>query len=504
MNNDQFDNLSRKLANGVSRRDALKLLGAGIAASWFSSLVPKEAIAQGPLQCGVKTVKIWMKAFIPRDIPGYTKTVPDGPYQGQTMIPGPFRPKGLFGVGFGECYLTDGRDFSSDILAGSRLTSILDIDVQQGRIINDQNGFHYSDATVRLDCFSGIPSCQQVGIPRGKFYDLWVSPDGQTITIKLQAAANNPCAPGSPDIDYKGTIIIKLLDSGQGVLVNFDGLVEPFPAFEMYASADDGEPKAIFPPVSPLPGKTPWNLVGNPNRLVSGFVLLDGKCPNGQPCCHGTCCDDCQMCDPTTGTCVSTCSACQTCDTVSGTCVSTCGVCQTCQAGTCVDLCGPGTHCDPATGSCVSICTACETYDPATNTCVSTCLDCETCQNGTCVSVDCECQGITCDECMHCENGLCVRTCTDTEVCCGDQCINPSEYTCCITRDNGTFPCLPGWHCCAGGECCPPNEQCCGGQCVPYDRDHCANCFPCGANQVCCIGDQGQIYGCDELVNCPK
>jgi hypothetical protein len=202
------------------------------------------------------------------------------------------------------------------------------------------------------------------------------------------------------------------------------------------------------------------------------------------------------------GECAVCCNAseCETCDSATGTCVSRCSACEMCQGGGCVDMCGAGTHCE--NGACVTDCTACEIYETTTHTCVSTCLDCETCQNGTCVSVDCECQGITCDECMHCEGGLCVRTCTDTEVCCGDQCINPSQYKCCITRDNGSVPCPPDYHCCASGQCCLPNEQCCGGQCVPYDTTHCANCFPCGANQVCCIGPQGQIYGCTDPNSC--
>jgi hypothetical protein len=224
--------------------------------------------------------------------------------------------------------------------------------------------------------------------------------------------------------------------------------------------------------------------------FTSAVALQDGDCP--------LCCDVTQ---------------CETCDSTTGTCVSTCSACQTCQGGTCVDLCGPGTHCDPVTGSCVSICNACENYDPATNTCISTCGECMHCENGACVQTctACEvCDSATntcvshCDGCMHCENGLCVRTCTDTEVCCGDQCINPSEFNCCITRDNGSLPCPNGYICCSGGDCCPPNMQCCGGQCVSYDVAHCAHCFPCNPGQVCCIGDEGQIYGCDTAGNCPR
>ena len=37
----------------------------------------------------IRSMKFWINAFIPRDIPGYTMTVPKGRYAGLTMIPGP-------------------------------------------------------------------------------------------------------------------------------------------------------------------------------------------------------------------------------------------------------------------------------------------------------------------------------------------------------------------------------------------------------------------------------
>ena len=223
--------------------------------------------------------------------------------------------------------------------------------------------------------------------------------------------------------------------------------------------------------------------------FASAAVLQDGDCPL---CCDVT---QCQACDPATTTCVSTCSA-----------------CQTCQVGTCVDLCGPGTHCE--NGTCVSNCTACEIYDPVATTCVSTCGECMHCENGACVRTctACEvCDPATntcishCDECMHCENGLCVRTCTDAEVCCGDQCINPTEYGCCGGGES-RYPCPVGMECCAGSQsCCDTTvSRCCGGQCVPYGNANCGECRPCAPDQVCCIGPQGQIYGCDTPANCPR
>ena len=570
MNNDQFDNLTRTLAKGISRRQALKMLGAGIASGLLSFRVSELVRAQEPPRCVVKTVKIWMKAFIPQDILGYTATVPDGPYRGQTMIPGP-----PFRSGPSGCFLTDQRDFSTDIDAKSRMTSIVVIDVEQARITNGRRGFHYSDLTTELNCSSGTEICKKTGPIKGKgFYDLVVS--GDTITVKLESSASNPCIGGSSAIGYNGTIAIKLLNPGQPAQISFVGYIQAFPAFEMYASVDDGDPQAVIVQQSPEPDTTPWNLPRDPNRYVSGAVLLSSGCPDcttcnpntgtcepvvctdpcqecrdgicqdrdcgecmecnpnngacfpvdcGDPCqacvddaCHPIACPDCKKCNPATGTCDPVvcddpCMVCQnnTCQPMD------CGYCNHCENGGCVQNCPECTECNPDTGTCDPVdcgdpCLVCEH-----NSCrVKDCGDCNHCENGVCIegcadqdtccgnqcvdtsssSQHCGACNRACGDCMHCENGLCVRTCSDTEVCCGDQCINPSEYTCCITRDNGSLPCPPGTHCCASGECCPSDWQCCGGQCVRYDSSHCSNCFPCGTGQECCIGPQGQIYGC--------
>ena len=168
-----------------------------------------------------------------------------------------------------------------------------------------------------------------------------------------------------------------------------------------------------------------------------------------------------------------------------------CGPDQQCINGACQSIACPDCMIrNPNTGVCEPVdcgdpCLVCQN-----NSCQSKCDQCSTCSNGVCVS--------TCDECMHCENGICVRTCTDTEVCCGGQCIDPSQYNCCITTNNGSSPCLNGSVCCASGECCDPAfGQCCGGACVPYSAASCTNCFACSSpDQVCCTSGNGSVYGC--------
>mgnify|MGYP006943063210 CR=1 FL=1 len=69
----------------------------------------------------IKTVKVWINSFIPRDIPDYTFDSPDG---NGTVIPGPHTP-----LHFTTCFGTDNRDFSSEIHASSRTHSEVEFDV---------------------------------------------------------------------------------------------------------------------------------------------------------------------------------------------------------------------------------------------------------------------------------------------------------------------------------------------------------------------------------------
>src|SRR5919108_1609130 len=69
-----------------------------------------------------RTVKVWINAFIPRQVPGKTRPVP-GATNGQTMLSGPV-------PGVSDCFCTDNRGFSRDIHASSRMHAELEIDLR--------------------------------------------------------------------------------------------------------------------------------------------------------------------------------------------------------------------------------------------------------------------------------------------------------------------------------------------------------------------------------------
>lgn len=198
-----------------------------------------------------------------------------------------------------------------------------------------------------------------------------------------------------------------------------------------------------------------------------GNCGFTGTCPEGQdacvdfftgegPGCCGVCercrgggeggplfcapkCNDCSTCDPLTGACttVHECSGpCETCgpiDPVTGqpTCMSVCG-CGTCGGvdvdghAICIPMdCGPCANLtahDDGTCECVSICDACSTCDPIDG-CVSQCGDNTVCS---------EYNGCSCDPCsVYVEStGSCVTGCAPGEVCYGGY-LDPQDYVCC-------------------------------------------------------------------------
>jgi hypothetical protein len=231
----------------------------------------------------LRSVKFWIKAFIPRDVAGYTRAVPadvvappgiPGPRRlsrdGLTMIRGP-QP-------WSDCYLTDQRSFSNDIEAKSRIHCEIRIDlatVETGKLPRT-TGYDHCDWTTEVDCEDGDLERRKKGKVRGsKFYDLRRS-EPQTLILSVQIAASNPCAPSSRyfgDIDIEGTLTVDLKKR----CARFSGKTDEFPAYEMYGTVNDGpgfplfrrSPKADETVLTGLPGWANWSIDSGWRRIDS-------------------------------------------------------------------------------------------------------------------------------------------------------------------------------------------------------------------------------------------
>lgn len=200
-------------------------------------------------------IQFWIKAFIPREFENLMFTVSRGPHAGETAINGPI-------PGVSDCYLTDNREFTSVINASCRMHSEIEIDVESLGFSGER---HYCDPTIEIDCEDGTVECTK-SADSGRMHFLRAVKSGSVLTLDLEAAANNGCFTGSPDIDYEGTL---KLDKAKRIL-EFTGKVDDFPAFEAYV-AIDGIVTKLFAK-EPKPGSSPWNLPGNATRAVYGRV----------------------------------------------------------------------------------------------------------------------------------------------------------------------------------------------------------------------------------------
>jgi hypothetical protein len=210
----------------------------------------------------IRTVKIWINAFIPRTISGYTRPVPKGIHAGKTMIPGPFPVS--------DCFLTDQRDFSNDIRAKSRMHSEVKVDFTGSRATIKQ--WHNCDWTTECDCEDGDVECHKKGSNGRMNLQLLPASTPRLAVISVNCAASNPCAPISRlfgDIDYNGTFTVDQAARS----VTFKGKIDKFPAFESYVAANDGRGIAIFKE-SPPAGNTVGDLPRNANRPIYKRVTI--------------------------------------------------------------------------------------------------------------------------------------------------------------------------------------------------------------------------------------
>ena len=219
----------------------------------------------------IRTVKLWIKAFIPSN---YERAIPvpgAGAHAGKTMINDVWV--------LNRWFLTDQRLFSNDIHADARMHSEIEIDVAKGR---ETYQFHHCYDTIEVDGDKGFEKCRAQGDTSNmRFYDFEASSDLMRYNFKLDAGSKNPCIKigainVAPALDYFGTINIQVMDDDPTkAIVVFTGKVEKYPAFEMYASANNGDGQSVFQ-IDVAPRASIGSLPGGPERSIYGRVEITG------------------------------------------------------------------------------------------------------------------------------------------------------------------------------------------------------------------------------------
>ena len=174
----------------------------------------------------------WISSFIPASVPGYTVTIGAGVHRGKTAVPLPSAARLWPGNTFkawNAGYLTDQRTFSNSPTASARMRSLIEIETTTCTEIAQS---HTSSGTTEVDLASGVQKGYAVAdMSRCKY-----TPNPAMTTYhfyrKLEAAAGDPLVGMAADIDYKGTLILTVHSGGSKVVVDFEGMIDDFPAYE--------------------------------------------------------------------------------------------------------------------------------------------------------------------------------------------------------------------------------------------------------------------------------
>jgi hypothetical protein len=229
----------------------------------------------------IRTIDIWMNAFIPGSVPGVTMPRPN--HSGETMVAG---------LPFGDCFLTDQRSFDARPSSSSRMQQRIRVDLSTNEVL----AWRRCDPTVAVHSSTGAWTEEAVGDSSRISMTVTESTNGigtfisddleiptpsvpSSITISVKGEARNPLISATKimgDVDWEGTWTITVKPDMTEATVSFEGLIDESPAFEAYASTseDGADPVTLFQRLPP-PGSTPAkNLPGNANLPVSGTATL--------------------------------------------------------------------------------------------------------------------------------------------------------------------------------------------------------------------------------------
>ena len=231
-------------------------------------MASEQAASQASQATPVTSLSIWINAFIPGDLEGAEVVPGSGAHAGKTMLPTPGPINAWF--------LTDQRGFSADPDAHSRMHSRAEIDLTRRELVSQH---HRCDDTIQIDPETGEEVCRETPDNSDMAFEaLAQDPDTGVLSLKVHGSTKNACMKVanikvSPNLDYTGEISIAMDDDRTKIDVTFDGWIETYPAFEMYAAVDGGTPVTVFQE-GVQAGATPLNLAGPATRQIKYTARL--------------------------------------------------------------------------------------------------------------------------------------------------------------------------------------------------------------------------------------
>jgi hypothetical protein len=131
--------------------------------------------------------------------------------------------------------------------------------------------FHHCDATVQVHHETGEELCRETASTDEMSFSEMESQETGLLKLQLKGSTKNAClkivgVKIAPNLDYEVEIQLRLRANKQELELSIDGMVEVYPAFEIYMSINDGEAVPILQ--LPVEGE-PMDLVGSPKRPLN-------------------------------------------------------------------------------------------------------------------------------------------------------------------------------------------------------------------------------------------
>ena len=123
---------------------------------------------------------VWLNAFIPANVPGYTKTITKGTHSGKTAIPlpGAARLNPMNWKDWNAGYLTDQRGFNQSPSASCRMQSLFKVKWANGKATETSSSHNTSGTTeVNIDTGEELQPMKPADMSRCAFGMLWEVPD---------------------------------------------------------------------------------------------------------------------------------------------------------------------------------------------------------------------------------------------------------------------------------------------------------------------------------------
>ena len=220
---------------------------------------PKPPPPRSPV---IREIDLWMNVFIPDTLPGkYLRRAEFGPYKGRVFLKppsiGPFAPGST-------SFKTDERSWRKSKSVGERF-SRLHTAIWLGARPKAETSVttRRVGKTIAIDRMDNVICSKTAKVAQSLDVSKMKRIGSRSFAWDLTGFGRNPCnLPGmfnklTPKIDYELRVKVAFERDRRAAKVEVAGMIDEFPAYEMYAKCNDGPTYTLF---RKGPTGSPWKL----------------------------------------------------------------------------------------------------------------------------------------------------------------------------------------------------------------------------------------------------